>query len=225
MSRRCSLSAPARPTTWARRLLRSTRFAKKSCAPYPVRSRPFNLTQNAQTIHLVEVRLRFTFKRPRFRRSILPRSRRLGRRPSAFLSRAALFTSESRVSFVPFGVPAAAAVCPNICHDRDSSFSQSASASLPDGDFLGVCWCEGDLATEVQGSAVSGVGRGSRLRQQSIALDASQHPAEHKVMEREHRVPIDQTEQPAGSEQGCLVEDALAFVTWFYSEVEQRVTR
>jgi hypothetical protein len=87
----------------------------------------------------------------------------------------------------------------------------------------------GDLATEVQGSAVSGVGRGSRLRQQSdlngVALDASQHPAEHKVMEREHRVPIDQTEQPAGSEQSCLVEDALAFVTWFYSEVEQRFTR
>src|ERR1039457_2587735 len=87
----------------------------------------------------------------------------------------------------------------------------------------------GDLATEVQGSAVSGVGRGSRLRQHSdlngVALDASQHPAEHKVMEREHRVPIDQTEQPAGSEQSCLVEDALAFVTWFYSEVEQRFTR
>ena len=44
-------------------------------------------------------------------------------------------------------------------------------------------WCEGDLATEVQSSAVSGVGRGSRLRQQSdlngVALDASQHPAEH----------------------------------------------
>jgi hypothetical protein len=76
---------------------------------------------------------------------------------------------------------------------------------------------------------VSGVGRGSRLRQQSdlngVALDASQHPAEHKVVEREHRVPIDQTEQPAGSEQGCLVEDALAIVTWFYSEVEQRFTR
>ena len=90
-------------------------------------------------------------------------------------------------------------------------------------------WCEGDLATEVQGSAVSDVGRGSGLRQQSdlnsIALDASQHPAEHKVMEREHRVPIDQTEQPAGSEQSCLVEDALAFVTWFDSEVEQRFAR
>ena len=54
---------------------------------------------------------------------------------------------------------------------------------------------------------------------------ASQHPAEHKVMEREHRVPVDQTEQPAGAEQSCLVEDALAFVTWFYSEVEQRFTR
>ncbi len=90
-------------------------------------------------------------------------------------------------------------------------------------------WCEGDLATGVQGPAGSGVGRGSRLSQQSdlngVALDASQHPAEHKVMEREHRVPIDQTEQAAGSEQSCLVEDALSFVTWFYSEVEQRFTR
>ena len=87
----------------------------------------------------------------------------------------------------------------------------------------------GDFVPEVQGSALSGVGRRSRLRQQSdlngVALDASQHPAEHKVMEREHRVPIDQTEQPAGSEQSCLVEDALAFVTWFYSEVEQRFAR
>jgi hypothetical protein len=99
VSRRCSLSAPARPTTWARRLLRSTRFAKKSCAPYPVRSRPFNLTQNAQTIHLVEVRLRFTFKRPRFRRSILPRSRRLGRRPSAFLSPTALPSNDPALPF------------------------------------------------------------------------------------------------------------------------------
>lgn len=42
------------------------------------------------------------------------------------------------------------------------------------------CWAfagEWDLATEVQGSAVSGVGRGSRPRQQSdlngVALDAS----------------------------------------------------
>jgi hypothetical protein len=79
------------------------------------------------------------------------------------------------------------------------------------------------------GFAVSGVERGSWLRQQSdlkpVALDASQHPAEHKVMEREHRVPVDQTEQPAGPEQSCLVEDALAFVTWFYSEVEQRFAR
>ena len=76
---------------------------------------------------------------------------------------------------------------------------------------------------------MSGVGRGSHLRQQSdlngVALDAIQHPAEHKVMEREHRVPVDQAEQPAGSEQSCLVEDALAFVTWFYSEVEHRFTR
>jgi hypothetical protein len=44
-------------------------------------------------------------------------------------------------------------------------------------------------------------------------------------MEREHRVPVDQTDQPAGPEQSCLVEDALAFVTWFYSEVEQRFAR
>jgi len=58
-----------------------------------------------------------------------------------------------------------------------------------------------------------------------VALDASQHPAEHNVMEREHRVPIDQTEQPAGAEQSCLVEDALAFVTGFYSEAEQRLAR
>ena len=76
---------------------------------------------------------------------------------------------------------------------------------------------------------MSGVGRGSGLRQQSdlngVALDASQHPAEHKVMEREHRVPIDQTEQPAGSEQSGLVEDALALVMWFDSEFEQRFAR
>jgi len=78
-------------------------------------------------------------------------------------------------------------------------------------------------------AAVSRVGRWSWLGQQSdlngVALDASQHPAEHQVMEREHRVPVDQTEQPAGPEQSCLVEDALAFVTWFYSEVEQRFAR
>jgi hypothetical protein len=71
--------------------------------------------------------------------------------------------------------------------------------------------------------------RWSWLGQQSdlngVALDASQHPAEHQVMERKHRVPVDQTEQPAGPEQSCLVEDALAFVTWFYSEVEQRFAR
>ena len=58
-------------------------------------------------------------------------------------------------------------------------------------------WSEWDFATGVQGSAVSGVERGSWLRQQSdlngVALDASQHPAEHKVMEREHRVA-----QPGG---------------------------
>jgi hypothetical protein len=88
---------------------------------------------------------------------------------------------------------------------------------------------KGIFATGVQGSAVSGVGRGSWLRQQSdlngVALDANQHPAEHQVMEREHRVPVGQTEQPAGPEQSCLVEDALAFVTWFYSEVEQRFAR
>jgi hypothetical protein len=81
----------------------------------------------------------------------------------------------------------------------------------------------------VQGSAASGVGQGSCLRQQSdlngVALDASQHPAEHKVMEREHRVPVDQTEQPTGPEHSCLVKDALAFVTWFYSEIEQRFAR
>jgi len=86
-----------------------------------------------------------------------------------------------------------------------------------------------DLAMEMRVPAVSDVGRESCLRQQSdlngIALDASQHPAEHEVMEREHRVPVDQTEQPAGPEQSCLVEGALAFVTWFYSEVEQRFTR
>jgi hypothetical protein len=79
------------------------------------------------------------------------------------------------------------------------------------------------------GSAVSGVGRGSWLRQQSelngIALDAGQHPAEYKVMKREHRVPVNQTEQPAGAEQGCLVEDALAIVMWFDSEFEQRFAR
>jgi hypothetical protein len=69
-------------------------------------------------------------KRPRFRRSTLPRSRHLGPRPFAFLSRAALFASESRVPIVPFGVPAAAAVCSDICHGRDSSFSQSASAPI-----------------------------------------------------------------------------------------------
>ena len=33
-------------------------------------------------------------------------------------------------------------------------------------------------------------------------------------MEREHRVPVEQTEQPAGPEQSCLVEDALALVLW-----------
>jgi hypothetical protein len=78
-------------------------------------------------------------------------------------------------------------------------------------------------------SAVSRGGRESWLRQQSdrngVALDASQHPAEHKVMEREHRAPVDQTEQPAGPEQSCLVEDALAFVMWFDSEFEQRFAR
>ena len=40
-------------------------------------------------------------------------------------------------------------------------------------------WCEGDLAIEVQGSAMSGVGRGSHLRQQSdlngVALQVSAH--------------------------------------------------
>ena len=90
-------------------------------------------------------------------------------------------------------------------------------------------WCEGDLATEVQGSAVSGVGRGSRLRQQSdlngVALDASQHPAEHKVMEWEHGIPIEQTKQTAGLEDGCLVQYALALISWFYSEVEPRFAR
>ena len=90
-------------------------------------------------------------------------------------------------------------------------------------------WFHWDFVPGVQRSALSGVGRWSRLRRQSdlngVALDASQHPAEHKVMEREHRVPINQTEQPAGSEQSCLVEDALAFVTWFDSEVEQRFAR
>jgi hypothetical protein len=79
------------------------------------------------------------------------------------------------------------------------------------------------------GSAVSGAGRGSWLKQQSdlngIALDAGQHPAEYKVMEREHRVPVDQTEQPAGPEQSGLVEDALALVLWFDSEFEQRLAR
>src|ERR1700722_18687016 len=86
-----------------------------------------------------------------------------------------------------------------------------------------------DFATGVQGSAINAVGRGSWLRQQrdlnGIALDTRQHPAEYKVMEREHRVPVDQTEQPAGPEQSCLVEDALAFVMWFDSEFEQRFAR
>jgi hypothetical protein len=102
-------------------------------------------------------------------------------------------------------------------------------SGLPPSGLLGLCWWEWDIATELQDSAASGVGRRSHLRRQSdlngVALDASQQPAEHKVMEREHRVPIDQTEQPAGSEQSCLMEDALAFATWFYSEVEQRFTR
>lgn len=56
-------------------------------------------------------------------------------------------------------------------------------------------------------------------------MNASQHPGEHKVMEREHGVPVDQTQETAGLEQGGLAHNALSVAARLDPKVEQSLAR
>lgn len=52
-------------------------------------------------------------------------------------------------------------------------------------------------------------------------MNARQNPGEHKVMEREHGVPVDQTQETAGLEQGGLSQNALSVPARLNPKVEQ----
>jgi len=56
-------------------------------------------------------------------------------------------------------------------------------------------------------------------------VNASQHPGEHKVMEREHGVPVNQTQETAGLEQGGLAQNASSVAARLNPKVEQGLAR
>jgi hypothetical protein len=54
-------------------------------------------------------------------------------------------------------------------------------------------------------------------------VNARQNTGEHKVMEREQSVPVDQTQETAGLEQGGLAQNALSVAARLNPKVEQRL--